>query len=236
MAGEKTLKILSDIATADIKLSNLSGKTNRKVNGKEIEMKQDGSPQIVLKTAQGKECKFVRLSKGAVVEEVTNGYQDEDGNTYNKADLVPHYVTVDGEHIPASVNEKTEVFEIKTWEPVQNYLDKYQMDTYYQVKPSQGKSKSDFTRKQTYQANTIALKKLWDHMVKNQVVGKSVLNITSSGYLPSVAYLRAVEIDGKWTFEIAIFKQPKVFEWVEEKNLKLEPVKEAKKAVEVDEL
>ena len=111
------------------------------------------------------------------------------------------------------------------------------MDSYYQVKPSQGKSKSDFTRKKTYHANTTALKKLWDHMWTNKIVGKSTLNITSSGYLPSVGYLRAVELDGKnWTFEIAIFKQPKAFQWTEEKDFKPEEVVETRQGAVVDEL
>lgn len=229
---------MSEVATADIKVINLSGKSNRTVAGKEIEMKQDGSPKIVLKTQAGEETRFVRVKDGKILEDLSNGQADSKDNLYAKGDLIPYYQTIDGEQLQASVNEKTEVFDIKSWEPVQNYLDKYQMDKYYGVKPSQGKSKSDFARKKTYQANTSALKKLWDHMNNRQVVGKAVFNITSSGYLPSVGYLRAVEQDnGKWTFEIAIFKQTKVFPWIEEKKFKPVDIKEPKKATaEVDDL
>ena len=60
------------------------------------------------------------------------------------------------------------------------------------------------------------MKKLYDYMAKEQVVGRGVMNITSSGYLPTIAYIRPVDVDGNgaWTLEVGVFKQQKRFTWI----------------------
>jgi hypothetical protein len=225
MAGEKNVKIVSSVGSFDAKIETLSGKAEpRKVNGKEIVMKTDGSPKIINKNLKGEFLVFARYDKATnkpVVD--ANGQKLDMGNCYVDPqgqiaqDIVPYYETIDGEFIPATKNDKTEVFEIVKWEPITNFTDKYIVDNYYQVKPSQGKSKKDFQRLACVNANTREMKKVWDYMAKNKVVGRGILNITSAGYLPTIAYLRPVSLDNnKWTLEIGMFKQSKVFTWVEE--------------------
>lgn len=220
---DKKLKIVYDEGTFDIKLENLSGKAEpRKVNGKEIQMKRDGSPVIIRKTNTGKKCEFTRVdTNGTLIGEVSNAYLDEDGQIHQEGGLMKYYVAEDGEEMEATKNEKTEVFQISKYEPLEAYLDKYQMDSYHQIKPGQGESKKDYARKLAIQANTVEMKKLWDRLDREQVVGRGILNLTSNGWLPSVAYVRAVKVNGtKWTLEVAVFKQAKRFTWIEEMDFR----------------
>jgi len=220
------LKIVSEYATCDVKLDVIHGEP-RKVNGLEIVMKDDGSPKLTYKDPSGTE--IVRYAEvdavtGQPIQGRTSVYMDKLGNVYQKAEIKAYYETVDGQFIEANKNEKTEVFEIKAYEPIENYLNKYQMDKYYQVKPSPGLSKKDFAKEQAIEANTVELLKLWLHMDKNEVVARGTLNITSAGYLPSVGYLRAIRLGkDKWTFEMAVFKETKPFSWSESVDFKATP-------------
>ena len=225
-SGDKHLKIVCDICTFDSKTESLSGKAEpRKVNGKEIEMKTDGSPVIHRKNSKGNDLVFCKVKNGQPLldasgkkEELGNGYMDS--NNQLATDVVPYYKALNGDTIPATKNEKTEVFEITKWEPSTNFTDKYIVDKYYQVKPAQGKSKKDFQRLACINANTREMKKVWDYMTKEEVVGRGILNISSAGYLPTIAYLRPVSLGSHWTIEIGIFKQQKRYTWLEEKDFK----------------
>lgn len=214
------LKIQSDIATCSVKLDLIKGEP-RKVNGQTILMKPEGAPTLKYKTTAGQLARYVEIDN-ATQNLLSSGrssvYVDEDGNQHDKKNLEAFYVTEEDALIPAMINEKTEIFEIKKWEPAINYLDRYQMDKYYQVRPSSGTSKKDYVKQREVEFNTEQMKKLWDYMFSESVVGRGTLNVTSSGYLPSVGYLRAVDPDdtGKsWTFEMAVFKQSKPFSWKE---------------------
>jgi hypothetical protein len=199
------LKIVSEVATCDVKLDVIHGDP-RKVNGKTIEMKNDGAPALVYKDPTGKEVvqyQEIDATTQQPIQGRSSVYVDKAGNQYQKNEVLAFYkVAESDELIPAIKNDKTEVFEVKTWDTLENYLNKYQMDKYYQVSPSSGVSKKDFAKQQAIEANTIELKKLWDHMTKNEVVAKGTLNITSAGYLPSVGYLRAITLGNQWTFEV----------------------------------
>lgn len=236
-AGEKNLKIVAEGIQADVKVINLKGKSDpRKVNGKPIKMKE-GSPVITYMTSTGDPVEFVRVKDGQVVENLSNAYREPKSDTlYQVSELIAHYETKDGELIPAEKNEKTDVYEITSWEPIENYMNRYQMRDYYGIQPSQGESKKDYDRKIARNMNTMNLKKLWDMMMERNIIGKGRLNITSSGYLPSVAYLRAVEINGNWTFEISVFKEKKQFKWCEEKDFKPVEVKMGKGKVKVEDI
>jgi len=237
-SGDKNLKITCQIGTFDVKVENLSGKAEpRKINGKVLEMKEDGTPVIVRKNSKGEELTFCRVKDGKPMvnaqgekETLANGYVDSKGTLC--ADVVPYYKTTDGDTILATTNIKTEVFEIVKFEPTQNFTDKYIVDRYYQIKPAQGKSKADFQRNAMLKANTAQMKKLYDYLIENQVVGRGILNITSSGYLPSIAYVRGVPIgtQGDWTIEIGVFKQQKRYTWVgssEVEDIQIEQVEQA---------
>lgn len=245
------LKIVSDVASAEVKLDVIHGDP-RKVNGKEIVMKDDGSPKLTYKDPSGVEdVHYVELD--AVTQQPLQGrtavYMDKNGTVYQKSEAKAFYQVADssgeptGELIEATKNEKTEVFEVKAWEPVENYLNRYQMDKYYQVRPSPGLAKKDFAKQQAIEANTVELLKLWQHMNNKGVVARGTLNITSAGYLPSVGYLRAVDLGGgKWTFEVAVFRETKPFTWSEDVEFKptakatVKPTKGTKATAQVDEL
>jgi hypothetical protein len=227
MAADKNVKIVCSEGSFDAKVESLSGKAEpRKVNGKEVLMKDDGAPQVFYKNTKGEPLHFARVKDGKPMvnangenEALSNGYVNDKGELC--PDTIPYYQTIDGEFISATKNEKTEIFEITKFEPMQNFTDKYIVDKYYQVKPSQGKSKKDYQRLQSVNANTREMKKIWDYMAEHNVVGRGILNITSAGYLPSIAYLRPVNLGGKqWTLEIGMFKQQKRYSWVEEMDFK----------------
>lgn len=216
----------------DAKLENLSGKGEarriRSEDGvvKTLEMKDDGSPKLIRRTPEGKLAEFTRLVAGSdlppeerVVRGVENAYIDDDGKVYFEPELQTFLITDDGQEIPATKNEKTDVFEIVSFEPLTNFLDKYIMERYYQVMPSQGDSKKDYAKKVARASNTVGMKKLWDYLIANNVVGRGMLNPTSAGWLPNYGYIRAITIEHRWTLEVGMFKQQKNFLWVEEQNL-----------------
>ena len=218
----RKLKLITPIGQVDIVIENLSGKAEpRKVNGKDIEMKPDGSPKIIYRNVNGDLLSFCRVLNGEPIKEsLNNGYTNEQGELFTNSEALPYFVSIDGEEIEAPKNEATEVFEIK-WNEKDNFTDKYLLDKFYQVKPSSGDTKKEAGKKISIIANTIGLKKIWDYMIENNVIGKGQMNITSAGYLPSYAFLRPVKLNGsKWTFEIAVFKQQKQFSWVEELSFK----------------
>ena len=242
MGRQVGVKLISPVGQVDVKLENLSGKAEpRKVNGKEIEMKADGSPKMMYKNSHGEILTFAREWNGQVVQGTTNCYVNDKGVPHTAAETTPHYIALDGEHIPAQKFGKDDVFEIKNWCPESDYTDASVLDKFYQVSPSKGKSKTARTQTQELNANTASLKKLYDYMKQNGVIGKGKLNVSST-YLPTVAYIRAVDIGkSQWTVEIGLFKQKKQFTWLEEKEFKAKTVKgqptaAATEAVEVDEL
>jgi len=117
MAKQISVKIISPVGQVDIKLENLSGKAEpRKVNGKEIEMKADGSPKIVYKNGQGDSLAFARKWQDKVIRECSNVYVDDKDRMHTTAELVPYYMALDGEQIPAQKFGKSDVFEIKSFD------------------------------------------------------------------------------------------------------------------------
>lgn len=216
-SGNKNIKIVTKLGSFDVKLENLSGKAEpRIVDGKEIEMKPDGTPKIYYRDSKGNPLSFCRVLEGKPIPSTSNGYVNEATGELTQ-DKLPYYKTIDEEFIPAIKNQKTDVFEVTKWEDVSCYTNKYIIEKYYQVKPASGKSKQDYQRIACINANTQGMKQVYDYMMANSVVGKGILNITSSGFLPSIGYLRAIKINGtKWSMEIGVFKQQKSFTFVEE--------------------
>lgn len=247
MAGEKNIKIICDEATFDVKITNLEGKGEpRKVNGKIIKMKPDGSPEFIRKNEKGEVVGFFNTKDGQPVLTNGRGYytydEQADGSKTpkDKAGMVVcYYETEDGELIQAHNKQKTEVFEIQKFEPLDNYTDKYIISDYYSLIPSKGKSKNDHQRNLNAKANERGMKKLYDYMIKNKVVGRGVLNITSGVGLPNLAYVRPVPIDdkGNWTLEIGTFKQQKRYMWIGTAEIEEVVIEEQEQAVpSIDEI
>lgn len=239
MAGEKNIKVISKVAAFDAKYVNLSGKGEpRKINGEEIEMKSDGTPELVRQNSKGEPLAFFNTLNGQPVQTTGRGYFTYDESTgvkiaKNIADVVcKYYKTLTGKLIPVVEQGKTEVFEIQKFEPLSAYTDKYIIDTYLNVMPSQGKSKADHQRALTMKANVSGMKKLYDYLLKNEVVGRGILNQTSGGSLPTIAFIRAVPVtkQGDWALEFGLFKQQKRYVWVGSPNVE-ECVPEVKEQV-----
>jgi len=211
------LKIMWDNESVDVKYERLRG-DNRRVNGKEIQMDNYGSPKTIKRTLDGKE----------VIGKMTKSKSDGDGNLLpNDVEVLEYFVDVEGNEIPVQAKAfgRTEVMEVKSFVPLEYYTDRYIIDAYYQIMPSAGKSKKDYDKNITKRANTIGLKKLWDKLISTEQVAKAEFNMRD-GKLPNYAFIRAVQINGtKWTLEIGRYKQQKLFSWVEEKDLK--PVEQA---------
>ena len=232
--------VWEDDNSCDVSLVNLSGKAdppmivNDEGDIRELETKGDGTPIVIRRHEDGEACEYARsLPSGEVVNGVISmGYQHPNGEVFKDAQLNKFYVTVDGEEIAFEPKDKTDIFEIASYEPMDSYMDKYQIVKYYQVMPSDGavskskKSKMDMRKQLTIDVNTAGMLKLWKHLHDNNLLGKGQLNITSTGRLPSYGYLRAVVLpDNEWTLEIALFKQRKEFIWKEKMEFKAQPMK-----------
>lgn len=229
MAGEKNLKVTCSEATFDVKLANLEGKGEpRKVGGKIIHMKPDGSPEYARQNEMGEPVAFFKEKDGKVCE--TNGQAyytyDEviDATAKDGVRKVPKvkaqavkcfYQAEDGTLIPAHNKQKTELFEIVRWEPAKFYNDRYIVDTFYSLIPSKGKSKNDHQRMLNAKANERGMRKLYEHMMTKGVIGRGILNIVGGVGPDNLGFIRPVPLDnGGWTLEIGIFKQQKRYMWV----------------------
>ena len=217
------VKVVSEIATFDVKYTNLSGKGEpRKVNGKFILMK-DGRADVMRQNSMGEPLGFFNTIDGNAVITNGRGYYtfNEDAlgvkTPKDRADVINEfYQAEDGELIPCKKYQKTEVFEIKKFEPLSAYTDKYIIDNYYSLEPSRGKGKSDQARAMQVKVNTAGMKKLYDYLLDNKVVGRGELNLTSGGNLNTIAYVRAVPVTdvGDWTLEFGTFRQQKRYLWI----------------------
>lgn len=218
MGRALNVKLVVNDVVADVQINTMPFEMSYK--GQKLKTKGT-RPAVNYLTPEGKETKFTRVDKktGDIVGATSNMYQDEDDKLYDKNQLVPHLVTEDGKEIPTQKNQKTDTWQIDKFESLSNYLDKYQMEKYYYVSPSQGKSDKDFQRELTKNTNIKQMKKIWDKLHSKELVARGKLFTTSSGFVPSYGYLRAVEPEpGKWALEVGIFKQKKVFGWMEDQG------------------
>jgi hypothetical protein len=229
------VKIVWKEGTFDVSYSNLNGKGEpRKVNGKPILMKPDGGADVARQNSMGEPLAQFTLDKDGnpvqsggraycTYSEVLSGKKDVKVPKAIADTVNEFYQTLDGELIPAKEYGKTSIYEIKAFEPLINYTDKYIVKGYYGIAPYQGESKKNETdhnrtlRKAKNMAlNTIGMKKLYDYLTANQVIGRAELNLTSGSTLSTLAYVRPITLDdkGSWALEFGIFKQGKRFPWV----------------------
>ena len=225
--GLPTIKIRANDVIIEAKLENLCGKAEPRAitykgEPKALAMKPDGSPVIVRKDSKGNDVSFARLDKhtGKIVRECANVYIDSEGVVCEEPEHF--YETVDGECIPAVKNIASGELNITSFMPESDFINDYLIDKYYQVIPYQGKSKVDKVKEVARASNVTAMKRLWDYLASERVVGKGQLTLSSAGWLPSVAFIRAIKKE-YWTLEIGIAKQKKQFTWTEEHDFKLSP-------------
>lgn len=180
---------------------------------------------ITAKADNGKIVSEKTVYRGTVLNkgDTNKMWCDDEGNFYEKSQIRFY----DGEDEVSEV-QKTETFEITGYEPVQNYTDRYVIDKFYELFPSNNDAKKDYDRDIAIRANRTQMKKLWDKLMNEGVVGRASFNVSSRGFYESDGYVRAVSIEGKWGLEVGVFKEQKVFEHLNEvgaeKEVALAPV------------
>lgn len=132
---------------------------------------------------------------------------DDKGNAYPKSSLKFYY---NGQEVPE--NTQTKVFKIEGYQPLKNYTDTYIISTYYETFPHNNDMKKDFDRETARLTNLAGMKKLFDHLEANNLVARGEFCPSSKGFMASDGYLRPVRIGNKWALELAVFKEEKLFE------------------------
>jgi len=113
--------------------------------------------------------------------------------------------------------DQTKVLEIEGYQPLVNYTDTYIIGTYYETMPSDNGMKKDIDRDRASKGNLAQMYKLWEHLFNNNLVARAEFCPASRGFVTSDGYIRAVLFDKtKWGLEIGVFKEPKVFEHLQE--------------------
>ena len=136
---------------------------------------------------------------------------DDDGRIFAKSELTFWY---DGEQVRE--NTQTKVFNIEGYQPLRNYTDNYVISAYYELFPSTNDMKKDYDRERARITNLHGMKRLWDYLTQSQQVARGEFCVSSRGFLVSDGYIRPVQFENKWGLEIGLFKEEKIFEYLQE--------------------
>lgn len=188
-------------------------------------MDREDKPPIIAKSPEGKIVKEKTVYQGNILGpgDTNRMWCDDDGAFFDKKSLKFFCVRKEGEQEISEVSQ-TKIFDITAYEPLVNYTDRYIIDKYYEVTPSNNDTGRDNDRvkpeekERTEKANLAQMKKLWDILMSANQVARGELNVSTRGFLASDGYLRAISIEGKWALEIGIFKHAKVFQHLNEPN------------------
>ena len=105
---------------------------------------------------------------------------------------------------------------MESFQPLPNYTDKYIIDKYYEIYPSDNKMTKDYDREVAVKLNLSAMYKLWEYLTANDTVARGEFCTSSRGFVASDGYIRPISIEGKWGLEIGVFKEEKVFQHLNE--------------------
>jgi len=192
------LQIVSDDVSFNSKYQNLS---------------KYKKPNIIAKAPNGKEVKERSVYQGTTLHpgSTQRQWRDEDDVQYAKSELTFEY---EGE--PVQENSMTKVFQIEGYEPLSNYIDMYVIDKFYEVYASDNGMKKDIDREIAVKTNNAQMYKLWEKLTSESVVARGEFCPSSKGFVASDGYIRAISIEGKWALEIGVFKEAKVFQYLQE--------------------
>ena len=170
-------------------------------------------PFVEAKAPNGNVCKERSVYQGNVLQQgdTQRKWCDDQGNIYDKQSLKFYY---EGEEVEE--NSMTKVFNIEGFQPEASYTDNYVISKYYEVFPSTNDMKKDFDREKARVVNLQGMKKLADYLGQNKVVARGEFCASSKGFIQGDAYIRAIRFGNKWTLEIGVFKEEKVFEHLQE--------------------
>lgn len=177
-------------------------------NCKYENMSKDVKPEIVAKSKTGVVVKERSVYNGTILREgdTNRMWCDDEGNFYAKDEIV---FTIDGEQLDEK--SKTECFDIQQFDPLSDYTNKFVINKYYELSPSNNGKKSDHDRKIAMTVNLDQMRKIWVYLHENQVVGRAEFNVSSKGFKVSYGYLRAISVDESWGLEIGLFSEKKIF-------------------------
>lgn len=187
---------------------------NLNFNTKYRNLAKNKRPKITAKAHNGNEVKEKSVVKGEVLQkgELQRAWVDDEGVIYGKSDLT---FSCEGEEV--SENEQTKVFEVEGYQPESHYTDNYVISAYYELSPSNNGMKKDRDRQVASNANLCQMRKLWEHLRKNNIVARGEFCASSRGFVASDGYIRAIQINGnKWGLEVGVFKEEKIFEHLNE--------------------
>lgn len=190
-------------------------------------------PEVVAKTSSGTVVKERLTFQGQILKQgsTQRRWSDDNGAFYSKSELTFYY-----QNEPVPENTQTKVFNIEGFQPLSNYTDNYVISAYYEIFPDDNGMKKDYDKDVARNANLSQMRKLWEHLDKNQIVARGEFCPSSRGFVASDGYLRAIKINGnKWGLEIGCFREEKIFDHLNEgvpKAVKLAP-RTAKKRIKM---
>ena len=163
---------------------------------------------VVAKSPAGDVCSEKYLVNGKVPSkgDLTRGYVDDKGNAFTKTEMT-FWIGDD------QVEEKaqTKVLTIDGFQPASNYTDRYIISAYYEIFPDDNGMKKPADKESAMHSNLAQLRKLHKHLTDNQEVARGEFCPSSRGFKFSDAYIRPINLDGKWGLEIGVFAAEKVF-------------------------
>lgn len=194
------------------KLNVVCRELNVNFNCRYENMARSKKPEIVAKNKEMKQVREHTVYQGTVLKQgdTNRMWCDEEGNTYDKSELT---FWLEDEEV--FENEQSKVFDINEFEPLSNYTDRYVIDKFYELTPSNNDTKSDYDRKIAIATNLSNMRRLWEYLSEEKIVGRAEFIVSSRGFVASDGYIRAVEFDDKWGLEIGVFKERKVFEFLQ---------------------
>lgn len=177
-------------------------------NSKRENLSNYKRPEVVATAPNGTVVKERTLYQGQILApgSTNRSWADEQGTLYSKQELT---FTYEGEQV--AENSMTKVFQVTSFETETNYTDRYVIDKYYELFPSANDMKKDFDKEIAIRSNLSQMYKLWERLFNNGEVARGEFCVSSKGFVASDGYIRAISIDGKWTLEIGVFKEEKIF-------------------------
>jgi hypothetical protein len=136
---------------------------------------------------------------------------DEKGQQYDK-DQIKHYF--EGQEV--TTKAQTTIFEIIGFQPLSSYTDSYIIEKYYELFPDEDGHTKDFDKECARRKNLVGMRALWEYLHEKQLVARGSFNASSSGFLESDCYIRAISFGNKWILELAKFSQEKIFSHLQE--------------------
>lgn len=136
---------------------------------------------------------------------------DDNGTTYDSSEVKYYYEYQLVEKIPM-----TKMTSVTGMESLDNYLNKYVIDKYYILRPSDNEMEKEENKKQAIDTNRVAMYKFWKFLKESNAVARITFNASSASFISSDAYIRAIENEQRWALEMGVFKEEKmIIDWAD---------------------